>query len=153
MKDSTFEKMKGIEEKKNKAQILRILTALKDNARMVQENKEMCNLYLEEVCKDEKEKKQIIDWINSLDDVKLSEDRTKDLREQVKENIKKEKAKIDRQFDETPELIYSNYTAGTGAISSRTGLLSGTTCTNNTAAVCTVGGYSLSNNANSLALN
>lgn len=149
MKDSTFEKMKGIEEKKNKAQILRILTALKDNARMVQENKEMCNLYLEEVCKDEKEKKQIIDWINSLEDVKLSEDRTKDLREQVRENIKKEKAKIDRQFDDKPELAYA--TQGTAYLSSNA--LSSYPVNAITSSPFSIGTYTVSNTASGLAMN
>ena len=68
-----FERMKKIEEAKKKRATARILTKVKELAQQVQENKLLCELYLEQVIADPKEQKQIIDWINELDDVKSCE--------------------------------------------------------------------------------
>ncbi len=131
---TTLQQMKGIEDKREKARILKVLSRLKEIARRVQEDKERCTLYLQEVCKDVKEQKQVIDWINSLDDVALSEEAKADLQDEIKQSLVKEKKEIERKMDEKPETYW---TTGLNA------LTSGTVATSNLANYASTQGVSL----------
>ena len=105
---TAFENFKKIEETKKKQLMSKILTLVKNMSKEIQENKELCNMYLEEISIEEKEKKRIIDWINNLPDVQPDEDRKKELKEQVKSQLKSKKSEIERKIEEKPEILWKD---------------------------------------------
>lgn len=96
---TAFDHLKKIEEVKKKQLMAKILTKIKELAKDIQENKELCNLYLDEISTDEKEKKQIIDWINNLSDVKPDDERMAELRDKAKGKFKEDKKTIEREVE------------------------------------------------------
>lgn len=148
---TTLQQMKGIEEKREKARILKILSKLKETARRVQEDKERCSIYLAEVCKDAKEQKQVIDWINSLDDVALSDEDKAALRDDLKASLLQEKKTIERRMDEKPEQYFGNIGTMTSATTNGT-MATFAANSGNSLSNLAVGNYVVSNAASNLSI-
>lgn len=112
---SVLDDLKKIEEQKKKKLLIKSLNKLKEKAREVMTIKEETNAILNNLWLSTKEQKQIIDWINSLDDVQLSDDDRKEIAEEMKEEMKEEKEIINKKTEEiwgSNPFIWSVTTAG-----------------------------------------
>lgn len=107
-KNTVLDQVKQIE-KRNKARLLiKTLTQLKKFARDIYIMKEKTNLLLDNIGVSEKDSKAIIDFINSLPEVQLSEENKKDLKEDIKEEIVDKRKEIEREVEKDPMLQYMN---------------------------------------------
>ena len=97
---SVLDDLKKIEEQKKKNLLIKSLNKLKEKAREVMTIKEETNAILNNLWLSTKEQKQIIDWINSLDDVQLSNDDRKEIADEMKEEMKEEKEVINKKTEE-----------------------------------------------------
>ena len=107
---TTFDSLKKIEDSRKKRIMAHLLNEIKALAKEVLTNKKLVELYLNELTGDKKEQKQIIDWINSLPDTKLSEDDLREIKKEVEEEVAGEKKKVDKKIEESP-FVYSNFTS------------------------------------------
>lgn len=108
-KDKTFlDSLKDTEEKIKKKAMANALTEMKGYARDVLNLKFKMLKKLEQFGLDEKEIKGIIDWINSLPDVQLSEKDKKDIENEVKEEVVVEKKEAEDFINTLPDFNYYN---------------------------------------------
>lgn len=108
-KDKTFlDSLKDTEEKIKKKAMSNALTEMKGYARDVLNLKFKMLKKLEQFGLDEKEIKGIIDWINSLPDVQLSEKDKKDIENEVKEEVVVEKKEAEDFINTLPDFNYYN---------------------------------------------
>jgi len=110
-------------EKITKAQLLRkAVRKIKNYAREILELKEKTLIELEEIDIAKGEIKKVIDFVNSLPDVQLTENDKKELRDEVKKSVKEERSDVEKEVEkkgldifrynnnENPDLVctYSN---------------------------------------------
>jgi hypothetical protein len=143
---SALDQMKDVEEKKKKYRLLKVVSMLKTAAKNVQEWKEICNVYLNDISEDEKEKKQIIDWINSLDDVQITDDRKQQIKNDEMKKINTEKKKVDEQLEQKPDSWMIN-ASSTNGINNHVTLGTATT-----SATLGIGNYTVSNAVSGLSV-
>lgn len=105
---SIVDKMKKIEEKKKEILLAKQLTKLKKLARMIVESKEETKIILDLLLVNDEDKKKLIDFINSLEEVKLSEDDKKMIKSKVKDVMESKKKEIDEQIEKKIENLSSN---------------------------------------------
>lgn len=122
--------LKKIEEQKKKKLLVKSLNKLKEKAKEVLTLKEETNVILNSLWLSTKEQKQIIDWINSLDDVQLSDNDKKEIADEIKEDMKEDKETIAKKTEEIRDkypFIWSVTTTwgynGTALVSSNTATL------------------------------
>ena len=88
-------------EKITKAQLLRkAIKKIKDYAREIVELKEKTQIELEEIGIKDEDIKRVIDFVNSLPDVQLTENDKKDLRDSVKKSVQSEKKDVEKEIED-----------------------------------------------------
>ena len=106
------------------AALRKMLAEIKKKARQILELKEETTCILEELNVSAEDTKRIIDFVNSLSGVKLSEEDKKDLRQRIKKNIFNEKENISEKLSKKVEDSFighlGNY-AGTNLTYASTG--------------------------------
>jgi len=100
---STLDNLRDIEDKAQKVSLVKILQMLKKAAKEVQEAKEKCNVFLELATSDKAERKKIIDWINSLSDVALTDAEMDRIGEECEQEVRKAKQSAQKTVTEKPE--------------------------------------------------
>lgn len=87
-------------EKITKAQLLRkAVKKIKEYAREIVELKEKTLIELEEIGIAESEIKKVIDFVNSLPDVQLTDNDKKELRDEVKKSVKEERSDVEKEVE------------------------------------------------------
>ena len=86
-----LDEVKKVENVVRVAALRKMLAEIKKKARQILELKEETTCILEELNVSAEDTKRIIDFVNSLSGVKLSEKDKKDLRQRIKKNIFNEK--------------------------------------------------------------
>ncbi|UOF79949.1 hypothetical protein [Caudoviricetes sp.] len=99
---STLDNLRDIEDKAQKVSLVKILQMLKESAKEVQEAKEKCNVFLELATSDKAERKKIIDWINSLSDVALTDAEMDSIAEKCEAEVREAKASAQKQIATYP---------------------------------------------------
>lgn len=116
-----LEDLRGAE-KAVKAQLLvKQLSVLKGLARDIFEAKEQSVMILEEIGVNKEDVKRIVDFVNSMPSVQLTENDFKDLREKVKSNLSSDRKKVEQKVEESME----KYILKNNQLSSLTGLSGG----------------------------
>jgi hypothetical protein len=82
-----------------------VLSTLKEKAHEVLLLKEQTNMLLEAVGVSAEDAKRIIDFVNSLDDVQLSESEKQNLREDTREEVSEVKKKAEKKVNEAPTVM------------------------------------------------
>ena len=103
MKNDTLDQLKKLEEAKKRQLMAKILTRVKKMSKEIIRAKEMCNFFLEQLSLEEKERKSVIDWINSLSDVQLDTNELKSLKEEVKSELSKGKKEAEDKINADTE--------------------------------------------------
>jgi len=83
-----LDEVKKIDRVKRRQLLLTEFEKVKQLAKQVIESKEKCKMILEEVGLKEEDIKKVIDFVNSMDEVKLSDSKRENLRDTVKIGIK-----------------------------------------------------------------
>lgn len=113
-KDNTpLEQLKELQKKQEKLLLVKTLTYLKEQAKKVLKCKALINESLKQLNVKDEDSKAIIDWINSLNDVKLSEDDDIDIEDEVKEMLKDKKKKVENEITKINNYQDSIYTVNT----------------------------------------
>jgi dihydroxyacid dehydratase/phosphogluconate dehydratase len=99
---STLDDLRDIEDKAQKVSLVKILQMLKKAAKETQEAKEKCNVFLELATSDKAERKKIIDWINSLSDVALTDAEMDSIAEKCEAEVREAKASAQKQVATYP---------------------------------------------------
>ena len=97
-----LDQLKKIEESKQKMLLVKMLGYLKEQARNVFKFKYITEKVLEELKVNATDKKAIIDWINSLPDVGLSEEDKKEVDKDIKKFMTEEKEEVEEEIKENP---------------------------------------------------
>lgn len=100
-----LDEVKTIEKMTKRYLIIKTLGSLKKKARQVLEMKEECTFTLAELGIDEKDVKRIIDFVNNLPEVQMTDEDRKELKERCRRILKDEKEKIEKKMDEVKPLI------------------------------------------------
>ena len=88
-------------EKITKAQLLRkAIKKIKDYAREIVELKEKTEIELEEIGIKSEDIKRVIDFVNSLPDVQLTDNDKKELRNQVKKSVQSERKGVEKEIED-----------------------------------------------------
>ena len=106
-KFDVLDDVKAAEKKIKRAAFLKLIPKLKEMAKEVNTLKKRAELLLEETGIEEKDRKRVIDFINSLPTVELSESDLKELREGVKEEVHETREKAEKDFDKSLEKFSS----------------------------------------------
>lgn len=106
---TTLDRLKKIEKRTQLKALSNVLSEIKRMARDVLILKEEGLIMLEELGLDKKEIKGIIDWINSLKDIQISEEDRKDIKERAKGKVKQEKKEAEQTIKENPYEFLANY--------------------------------------------
>ena len=119
MKDTTpnqaLDQLKQVEDKHQKALMVKALQLLKEQAKLVLKSKYATNEILKQLSISDTDQKAIIDWINSLSDVKLNDDDEFDIEEKVKDQLTKKKKEVEKDLQEHPNYFVT--TAGCNGLS------------------------------------
>ena len=92
-----LEQLKAIEKRQKEILLNKSLKRIKELARLVLEAKERVDHIMGILWLDAKDSKGIIDWVNSLPDVQLTDDDKKDLLEEEKEKMRSKKKEIEKE--------------------------------------------------------
>lgn len=111
-----LDEVKTIEKMTKRYLIIKTLGSLKKKARQVLEMKEECTFTLAELGIDEKDVKRIIDFVNNLPEVQMTDEDRKELKERCRRILKDEKEKIEKKMDEGKPLI--SFYGDSGLVSS-----------------------------------
>lgn len=107
--NKVLDDLKKIDEQVKQKTLARMLTSLKEKAKEIHEIKYYTNKLLSELWINDKDSKAIIDWINSLNDVQLSDEQKKQIDKDIKSEIKDEKVKVEKKYIDN-NFYYSNTT-------------------------------------------
>lgn len=108
VKHDILDDVKEAEKKIKRAAFLKMIPKLKTMAAEVNILKKKAELMLEEVGLDEKDIKRVIDFINSLPSVELSDKDIKELKEGVKDDVDESKRKAEKDFEKSLEKMAAN---------------------------------------------
>jgi uncharacterized protein YoxC len=103
--------------------LLKQLQVIKKLAKEVLITKEKTKMILEDIGLKEEDVKKVIDFVNSLPEVQLSETEIKELKEDVKDEGKKERQTIQKKIEESP----LTFTGASGSLTSANCYYAGTT--------------------------
>jgi hypothetical protein len=93
-----LDEVKQIERAIRAKALAKMLTTLKEKAHEILELKEYTNAVLEELGVEEADKKRLIDWINSLDQVKLSKNNKESIRDNASKDVHKERKEAEKKI-------------------------------------------------------
>lgn len=117
-----LDQLKKVQEIENKIIARQVLSKIKNLSREVLEAKYQVECLIELLNVSDKEKKAIIDWINNLSSVQLSEDDKKELKDGIKEEDRKDRTKMKDKIEKntvfdmsTLALTGANNLLGTGS--------------------------------------
>lgn len=141
---TTLEDLKQIEQSKKKRVLAKALSKIKDNARAILEAKEGCSAILRTLKINDKESKQIIDWVNSL--VELSDADKEKISENAKSIIKSLEDDTEKSASKAIDNWYTTYpqyfNLGSPTTSSTNALfVGGSMSTTSMAMSCTANGF------------
>jgi|SRR5882672_11540438 len=78
--------------------LAKMLSTLKEKAHEILELKEYTNAVLEELGVEEADCKRLIDWVNSLEQVKLSKSDKESIRENSRRDVRKERKEAEKKM-------------------------------------------------------
>lgn len=87
--------------------LARILTQIKEKAKKVLELKEEVNALLEATGLSTEDIKRVIDFVNSLDEVQLTDSEKKEIRTDARSVVKNEKKTAEKKINESPQINFS----------------------------------------------
>lgn len=94
-----LEQLKQIEKKQKEMLLNKSLKRLKELCKLVLKTKERVNSIMEILGLPEKDAKGIIDWINSLSDVQLSDDDKKEIRTEEIDTMQDKKEEVEEESE------------------------------------------------------
>lgn len=107
--NNALDQLKDIEQKKQKAVLIKALKFLKQKAKEVLAAKYATNEILKQLNISKDDQKAIIDWVNQLQDVKLSDDDETVIEDEVKDFIADKKKKVESELETIKDCIGSYY--------------------------------------------
>jgi hypothetical protein len=93
-KKSILDRVKDLEVAKKQRVLIKNIQKLKELCADVIETKEEVNILLEKLGISKEEGKALIDFLNESDDVKMVEDKRKEIEERVEKELKQDKSKV-----------------------------------------------------------
>jgi hypothetical protein len=101
-KPDILEDIKKIDKAVRAKALANLLSTLKEKAKEVLVLKEETNNLLEAIGVSADDTKRVIDFVNSLDDVQLSESEKRKLKDEAKEEVKTIKQRAEKKVNESP---------------------------------------------------
>ncbi len=97
-----LDQIKAIELATRKKLLLNVLSDLKEKAKQILTLKEESIALLEAISLSEKDQKRVIDYVNNLEEISLTEVEKKEIRTRTKEQMKKEKKEVEKKIQSDP---------------------------------------------------
>lgn len=123
-----LEEVKRIERAVRAKALAKMLVTLKQKAHEVLELKEYTKAVLEELGVEEGDQKRLIDWINSLDQVKLTKGDKEDIRDEAHDDVTKERQDAEKKMPDSVQQ-FMGFSQSIPAYQTAIGTASGTTTT------------------------
>ena len=89
--------------------LVRVISQLKQEAKETLKRKIRVKLMLKEVGISDDDAKRVIDFVNELPEVKLTEEEVKEIRDSVRESVRRDKSKVQKKMEEVAPPVNAFY--------------------------------------------